>query len=96
MATIRKAITVTDQQNSWIASQVHDGRFTNDSELIRELIRREQERMEERQAVRQARVEGERNGAPQTFDFLRRSPVASARGTDAKELAAEFPPSAAA
>ncbi len=69
MATVRKTITVTDQQNSWIASQVHNGRFTNDSELIRELIRREQERTVEREAVRQALIEGERSGEPQSFDF---------------------------
>lgn len=68
MATVRKTITVTDQQNSWIANQVHDGRFTNDSELICELIRREQERMQERDAVHQALIEGERSGEPQSFD----------------------------
>ncbi|HRN62170.1 MAG TPA: hypothetical protein PLI48_04215 [Gammaproteobacteria bacterium] len=44
MAVIRKTITVTDQQDAWIAGQVRAGRFTNDSELIRDLIRREQER----------------------------------------------------
>jgi putative addiction module CopG family antidote len=44
MSTVRKTITVTEQQDSWIAQQVRAGRFTNDSELIRDLIRREQER----------------------------------------------------
>lgn len=69
MATIRKTITVTDQQDSWITSQVQAGRFTNDSELIRDLIRREQERTAEMDAVRQALIEGERSGEPQHFDF---------------------------
>lgn len=69
MTTIRKTITVTDQQDAWIASQVSAGRFTNDSELIRDLIRREQERGAELEAVRQALIEGERSGQPQSFDF---------------------------
>jgi antitoxin ParD1/3/4 len=69
MSTIRKTITVTDQQNAWIATQVQDGRFTNDSELIRDLIRREQERTAELEAVRQSLIEGERSGEPQNFDF---------------------------
>lgn len=69
MATVRKTITVTDQQDRWISAQVHAGRFTNDSELIRDLIRREQERGSEIDAVRRALVEGERSGKPQAFDF---------------------------
>lgn len=69
MATVRKTITVTDQQDQWIASQVQAGRFTNDSELIRDLIRREQERNTEVESVRQALIEGGRSGEPQAFDF---------------------------
>jgi antitoxin ParD1/3/4 len=69
MATVRKTITVTDQQDAWITSQVEAGRFTNDSELIRDLIRREQERIEQIESVRQALVEGEKSGAPRPFDF---------------------------
>jgi antitoxin ParD1/3/4 len=60
MATVRKTITVTDQQDAWISSQVHAGRFTNDSELIRDLIRREQERIDQIEKVRQALIEGEK------------------------------------
>lgn len=69
MTTVRKTITVTDQQDAWIASQVSTGRFANDSELIRDLIRREQERSAGVEAVRQALIEGERSGEPQAFDF---------------------------
>jgi antitoxin ParD1/3/4 len=69
MATIRKTITVTEQQDQWISAQVQSGRFTNDSELIRDLIRREQERSTEIEAIRQALVEGELSGEPQAFDF---------------------------
>lgn len=69
MATVRKTITVTDQQDHWISAQIDAGRFTNDSELIRDLIRREQERNAENDAIREALVEGERSGKPQAFDF---------------------------
>ena len=43
MATVRKTITLTDQQDDWIKAQVERGDYTNDSEYIRDLIRREQE-----------------------------------------------------
>jgi len=69
MTTVRKTITVTDQQDMWIAEQVRAGRFTNDSELIRDLIRREQERNAELESVRQALIAGESSGEPQLFDF---------------------------
>jgi antitoxin ParD1/3/4 len=44
MATVRKPITLTNQQDDWIKSQVEGGDYTNDREYIRDLIRREQER----------------------------------------------------
>ena len=69
MATVRKTITVTSQQDEWIAAQVAAGGFTNDSELIRNLIRREQERSADMQTLRSALIEGERSGEPQAFDF---------------------------
>lgn len=69
MATVRKTITVTDQQDRWIDAQIEAGRFANDSELIRDLIRREQERTAEMDALRQALVAGERSGEPRAFDF---------------------------
>ncbi len=68
MATIRKTITLTDQQDAWIKAQIDGGRYTNDSEYIRDLIRREQERNAEIEAVRQALIEGEESGEPQPFD----------------------------
>ncbi len=42
--TIRKTIIVTEQQDAWIKAQIGEGHYTNDSELIRDLIRRDQER----------------------------------------------------
>ena len=42
MATIRKSITFTEQQDNWIKSQIESGDYTNDSEYIRDLIRKDQ------------------------------------------------------
>lgn len=75
MATVRKTITLTDQQDGWIKAQVDAGHYTNDSEFIRDLIRREQERSNAVQAVRAALIEGEQSGEPQPFNvdaFTRR------------------------
>jgi antitoxin ParD1/3/4 len=67
MATVRKTITLTDQQDGWIKAQVEGGQYTNDSEYIRDLIRREQERGAEIEAVRAALIEGEKSGKPKRF-----------------------------
>jgi antitoxin ParD1/3/4 len=64
MSTVRKTITLTDQQDGWIKSQIQAGHYTNDSEYIRDLIRREQERMADIGAL----IEGENSGTPQPFD----------------------------
>ena len=69
MGTVRKTITLTDQQDAWIASPIDAGQYTNDSEAIRDLIRREQERNFEIDTIRQALIEGEQSGEPQPFDF---------------------------
>ncbi len=68
MATVRKTITLTDKQDDWIKAQIEAGRYTNDSEYIRDLIRREQERNAEIDLIRAALVEGESSGEPQPFD----------------------------
>ncbi len=68
MGTVRKTITLTDKQDSWVKAQIDAGRYTNDSEYIRDLIRREQERSAEIEAIRTALIEGEISGEPKTFD----------------------------
>jgi len=67
MATVRKTITLTDQQDGWIKSQVDAGHYTNDSEFIRDLIRRDQERSAEIEAIRAALIDGENSGEPRAF-----------------------------
>jgi len=66
MAMVKKSISVTNQQDSWIKSQIETGYFGNESEVIRELIRerqtREQETPAEIEAIRKALIEGEKSG----------------------------------
>jgi antitoxin ParD1/3/4 len=68
MGTVRKTITLTDQQDNWVKAQIDAGHYTNDSEYIRDLIRREQERSAEIEALRAALIEGEKSGEPRHFD----------------------------
>jgi len=68
MTTVRKTITVTEQQDRWIKAQIDSGRYTNESECIRDLIRREQEHRAEIEAIRNALIEGEASGEPRHFD----------------------------
>lgn len=67
MATVRKTITLTNQQDGWIKSQIDAGHYTNDSEFIRDLIRRDQERSLEIEAIRAALIDGENSGEPSAF-----------------------------
>ncbi len=68
MSTVRKTITLTEQQDSWVKAQIEAGHYTNDSEYIRDLIRREQERSAEMEAIRTALIEGEASGEPKRLD----------------------------
>ena len=47
MTMVKKSISVTDQQDRWIKSQIESGHFGNESEVIRELIRERQIREKE-------------------------------------------------
>lgn len=81
MATVRKTITLTHQQDDWIKAQIEAGHYTNDSEYIRDLIRREPEHGALVDATRAALIEGENSGAPRPFNataFKKR--MRSARG----------------
>lgn len=68
MAMVKKSITVTEQQESWIQSQMATGNYGTDSELIREALREKQARTAEIEAIRAALIEGEESGVPQPFD----------------------------
>ncbi len=66
MPMVKKSISVTDQQDSWIKAQIRTGRYGNESEVVRELIRerqlRDQESTAEIEAIRAALIEGEKSG----------------------------------
>jgi antitoxin ParD1/3/4 len=69
MGTKRKTITITDNQDNWIKSQINAGAFTNDSEYIRDLIRRDQTSQADIEVIRAALIDGEESGEPQPFDI---------------------------
>ena len=66
MAMVKKSITVTDQQDSWIKTQIEMGHYGNESEVVRELIRerqmRELESSREIEAIRAKLIQAEANG----------------------------------
>ena len=61
MAMIKKSITVTDQQEAWIQSQMKAGNYGTDSELIREALREKQMRMAEIEVIRAKLIAGEQS-----------------------------------
>lgn len=65
MPMIKKSITVTDKQNEWLQSQISEGLYASDSELLRDLIRQKQEVDANNlrvQAIRAALIDGENSG----------------------------------
>lgn len=59
---LRKTITVTQQQDAWIKSQIKSGQYGNDSEYMRDLVRKDQEYKQKLSALRLALEEGEQSG----------------------------------
>ena len=63
MPMVKKSISVTNQQDTWIKAQIETGHYGNESEVVRELIRerqiRERETPEEIAAIRAALIEAE-------------------------------------
>ena len=73
MSTVRKTITLTEQQDNWVKTRITSGDFTNDSEYIRDLIRRDQERNTGIEQLRAALIEGEQSGISERIpDEIRR------------------------
>ena len=62
MAMVKKSITVTDQQDAWIKTQIEKGDYGNESEVLRDLIRREQNQNAEIEAIRAALIKAEGRG----------------------------------
>jgi len=62
MATIRKTVTFTQQQDNWIKSQISAGEYTNDSEYLRDLVRRDQAKKGKINALKSAIQTGLESG----------------------------------
>ena len=62
MATTRKTITLSEQQDAWVKARIESGDYTNDSEYFRDLIRRDQEQNAKFIALKQAIHEGLASG----------------------------------
>lgn len=58
MTMMRKTITISQPMEAWIKAQIESGRFTSDSEYVRDLIRRDQERQLALGQLREAIDEG--------------------------------------
>lgn len=68
MATTRKTIIITEQQNEWIEHRVANGDFADDSGYIQDLICRDQARCGEIERIRDELIRGEQSGKPRAFD----------------------------
>ena len=62
MAMVKKSITVTNQQESWIQAKMATGNYGTDSELIREALREKQMRMAEVEMIRAKLIQAEESG----------------------------------
>ncbi|MDO6517793.1 type II toxin-antitoxin system ParD family antitoxin [Zobellia uliginosa] len=62
MAVIRKSITFTKQQDTFVKSLIEQGFYTNDSEYIRDIIRKDQERRKHIVDLNEALIEGVESG----------------------------------
>ena len=62
MSTVRKPITFTEKQDTWIKSRITAGEFTNDSEYIRDMVRRDQAKNAKFSVLKTAITEGMESG----------------------------------
>ena len=60
MAMVKKSITVTDQQERWIQTQMATGNYGTDSEVIREALREKQMRDAEIEYIRAKLIASEK------------------------------------
>jgi len=61
MPMVKKSITVTDQQESWIQAQMAKGHYATDSELIREALREKELRTAELEQIRAKLIASEKS-----------------------------------
>lgn len=78
---IRKSITVTEQQEAWIQTQLASGHYASDSEIVREAIREKQVRTTEIERIRAALIQAEESG----LSLLGKEDIRRAVHTEMKE-----------
>lgn len=66
MATMN--VSLPDQMKAWVERQADQGRYSNASDYVRDLIRRDQQRQDAFGLLQSAITEGVESGAPQPFD----------------------------
>ena len=64
MATMN--VSLPDQMKNWVEENVQNGRYSNSSDYVRDLIRRDHMKLEH---LRQALIEGENSGSSEVFDI---------------------------
>ncbi len=83
MSMIKKSITVTDQQESWIQAQIATGRYASDSEVIREALREKELRIAETDMLRARLIASEDSGlSDRTPTEIRAAAKARLKGDD--------------
>lgn len=81
---VKKSITLTQQQNEWVQSQLAVGKYASDSELLRDLIRKEQARNDEVNVIREALIAAEDSGLSKREPADIMAEVLSKRSIDGK------------
>lgn len=67
MATMN--VSLPDPMKSWVEAQTKDGRYSNASDYVRDLIRRDQEREQALAEIQALVTEGIESGEPEPFDM---------------------------
>ncbi len=71
MGIVRKSITFTEQQDTYIKSLIKKGLYTNDSEYVRDIIRKDQENRKNDIDLYDALLDGIDSGASEdTVDSI--------------------------
>jgi len=67
MATMN--VSLPDPMKAWVESRTKDGRYSNASDYVRDLIRRDQDRAAKIATLQSLIDEGVRSGTPEAFDL---------------------------
>ena len=71
MGIVRKSITFTKQQDTYIKSLIEKGLYTNDSEYVRDIVRKDQENRRNIIDLQDALIDGIESGvSDETIDSI--------------------------